>query len=68
MSKKDKALKLALAVLKEWRKGFPDDWTDFDTLAVNTIEEILAQPEPTAIGKSVADEEAHWRNEMLSGD
>ena len=45
------ALRLALAVLKEWRKGFPDDWTDFDTLAVNTIEEILAQAAPTAIGK-----------------
>ena len=42
---KDEALKLALAVLKEWRKGFPDDWTDFDTEAINAIEESLAQPE-----------------------
>jgi len=38
-------LKLALAVLEEWRKGFPDDWTDFDAEAITAIEESLAQPE-----------------------
>jgi hypothetical protein len=40
--KKTEALKLALAVLKEWRKGFPDDWTDFDTEAAAAIREALA--------------------------
>ena len=45
MTKERGALKLALAVLKEWRKGFPDDWTDFDTEAVTAIKEALAQPE-----------------------
>ena len=39
----ERALKLALAVLKEWRKGFPDDWTDFDTEAVTAIEEALTE-------------------------
>ena len=52
MNKEREALKLALAVLKEWRKGFPDDWTDFDTEAVTAIREALAQPEqePVAWG------------------
>lgn len=49
MTKQTEALKLALAVLKEWRKGFPDDWTDFDTEAVAAIREALAeQPALTA--------------------
>ena len=55
---KDEALKLALAVLKEWHKGFPDDWTDFDTEAVTAIKEALAQhdsvqakPEPEQDGE-----------------
>jgi hypothetical protein len=36
--------------------------------AITAIKEALAQPEPTAIGKLIANEEAYWRNEMLSGD
>jgi hypothetical protein len=39
------AMKLALAVLKEWRKGFPDDWTDFDAEAIAALRQAIEQAE-----------------------
>jgi hypothetical protein len=39
------AMKLALAVLKEWRKGFPDDWTDFDAEAIAALRQAIAEAE-----------------------
>ena len=56
---KDEALKLALAVLKEWRKGFPDDWTDFDTEAITAIREALAQPEQEPVAWMYQDKSTH---------
>jgi hypothetical protein len=48
-------LKLALEALEGWGKGFPDNWGDLDTEAVNAIKEVLAQPEQsTECGEPVA--------------
>ena len=43
MSKQTEALKMALEALLGWGKGFPDNWGDLDTEAVNAIREALAQ-------------------------
>jgi hypothetical protein len=50
-----KVMELALEALKGWGKGFPDNWGDLDTEAVNAIKEALAQPEQsTECGEPVA--------------
>ena len=43
MTTQTEALKLALEALLSWGKGFPDNWGDLDTEAVNAIKEALAQ-------------------------
>lgn len=44
INKQTAALKLALAALEGWGKGFPDNWGDLDTEAVTAIREALEQP------------------------
>lgn len=63
------ALKLALEALEFFEDtAICQADIDVSTEAITAIKEVLAQQEPTAIGKSVASEEEYWRNEMLYGD